>query len=336
MIRKNRIKKVTAAFALALLTVLPATGQHYIGVRGGYGVGHARFYPYQEEKMVWGMYSAGIAWKYYSSEKYLGGVAAEVEYVRKAHEYRIVTDGQITDTTYRRTINTVQIPLIWQPHINVMNNRARVFLNLGIAAQYNFPVSQVDSLLRGEVYYREKYESVLVRDNPFGYGLIGGLGINIAMERWEFTVEGRYYFGYGDILRHTDRYPGNPRRSPMDNIMLSTGFFYRLTDGTHNPPQSRRQRKREERKIERQMMEALEDRQRRQEQQEREALEEQARAAGLQRAEPPPVETERIEAQETEIQESAIRRTRTEVKETEIRRVETRQKAETEKDIRKD
>lgn len=253
----NVIKKISIALAFVLSTAASAFGQHYIGVRGGYGVGMGRFYPPQEEKMVWGMYTGGIAWKYYSHEKYLGGIGAEIEYVRKAYEYNLSKSGVVTDSTYRRTINTVQVPLIWQPHANMMNNRLRVFLNAGIAFQYNFPVSQVDSLLRGEVYYREKYESKLIRDNPFGYGLIGGLGFNVIMSRWEFTVEARYYFGFGDILRNTDKYPGNPRRSPMDNITLSTGFFYRLTDGLHNPPQTKRQRKREERKAEEQMMDAL-------------------------------------------------------------------------------
>ena len=40
---------------------------------------------------------------------------------------------------------------------------------------------------------------------------------------------------YGDILRNNAVYSGNPVRSPLDNISISLGFFYRLGDKPHTP-----------------------------------------------------------------------------------------------------
>ena len=53
--------------------------------------------------------------------------------------------------------------------------------------------------------------------------------------KWELMLEGRYYFSYGDIMRNSAVYAGNPVRSPLDNISLSLGFFYRLGDKPHTP-----------------------------------------------------------------------------------------------------
>lgn len=48
-------------------------------------------------------------------------------------------------------------------------------------------------------------------------------------------IEGRYYFSYGDIMRNSAVYAGNPVRSPLDNIAVSLGFYYRLGDRPHTP-----------------------------------------------------------------------------------------------------
>lgn len=267
----SNIRKIAILLTFLLAAAATDAGaQHYIGVRAGYGVGHGRlesgYRPPLTNEWVWGMYSGGIAWKYYSPEKFLGGVSMEIEFLQKAYQYRLRDSYslELTDMSYRRTVNSVQIPLIWQPHYTTPNNRFRVFLNLGISVQYHFPVSLAEYVYKGkEVYYREKYEQILIRDNPFGYGLLGGLGFNIAFNRWEFMLEGRYYFGYGDILRNNGKYPSsidgtgrkieNPRRSPLDNITLSTGFFYRLTDGAENPEPGKRALRRQEERRRKQM-----------------------------------------------------------------------------------
>jgi hypothetical protein len=214
---------------------LCAEAQHYIGVRGGYGLGYGRFNPRKEMQPVWGLWSGGFAWKYYTPQKFLGGVGAEVEFIQRAYQYLVNPDDETL--SYRRTVNTINVPFIWQPHFNIMNNRMRIFLNLGVFAAYNFS-SKEEYVMRGEgVVYRKPYEMRIIRDNPLNFGLQGGLGVNVILGKIELAVEGRYYFSYGDILRTLAKYqPNNILRSPLDNFNISLGLFYRIGDKPHEPP----------------------------------------------------------------------------------------------------
>ena len=133
----------------------------------------------------------------------------------------------------RRVYNTVNLPLIWHIHMNFNDNRLRVFLNAGVWASYN--LSAYEWVKRGSSVSEGPYHMTLVRDNPLGYGLLGGVGLNVVMGRWELLIEGRYYFSYGDIMRNSAVYAGNPVRSPLDNIAVSLGFYYRLGDRPHTP-----------------------------------------------------------------------------------------------------
>ena len=118
-------------------------------------------------------------------------------------------------------------------HMNFSDNRLRVFLNAGIWASYN--VGAYEWVKSGNTVTEGPYHMTLVKDNPLGYGLLGGIGLNVVMGKWELMLEGRYYFSYGDIMRNSAVYAGNPVRSPLDNISLSLGFFYRLGDKPHTP-----------------------------------------------------------------------------------------------------
>lgn len=237
--------------SIVVLTAAQELGaQHYIGVRGGYGGGYGRFYPVssgerRNQKMTFGLWSGGVAWKYYSPEKYLGGVGAEIEFLQRGFEYHL--ENNDSDSTYRRTVNSINIPLIWQPHFNIAGNKARIFLNAGINISYNIN-SQQYLMLKGEgVIFTKPYEMQLTRDNPFGFGLQGGLGFNLIFGKIEFLAEARYYFSFGDILRNRSKYYGyidpdrgvrvySPIRSPIDNFNVSVGLFYRIGDKPHEPP----------------------------------------------------------------------------------------------------
>ncbi len=221
------MRKIVCILLISIALPFIAEGQHYIGVRGSYGLGYGRFNPRKEMKTVWGLWSGGVAWKYYSPEKYLGGVSVEAEFLQRAFEYLV--DPKDETRSYRRTVNTINVPFIWQPHINIMKNRIRIFLNAGVFIAYNIN-SKEEYVMQGEgVISRKPYEMRLVRDNPFNYGLQGGLGFNVAFGRTEIAVEGRYYFSFGDILRNASKYqPNNSFRSPLDNFNISIGVFYRL------------------------------------------------------------------------------------------------------------
>lgn len=207
-----------------------ASAQHYIGVKGGYGSGSVRFFPYEESSSVWGLYSGGFSWKYYSGEPYVGGIQADLEFMQKGYRVEKTYDALPDDTTtvYSRWVNSVQLPLIWQPHVELFHQKVRVFMNLGVVFSYNIDSRYEWSNSTNSLLEEGKYDLILVRDNRFGYGLCGGFGLNYVFGKFEFMVEGRYYYGYSDILKNTNKYEDNPLRSPLDNINISIGLFYRL------------------------------------------------------------------------------------------------------------
>lgn len=225
----------------------PASAQHYVGIKGGYGSSDVRLYPSWKTPMELGMLSGGLVWRYYSEPtaaqptlKYTGGISMELQYLQRGYKYESLTNE---NHTYSRRINTLMVPFIWQPHISMAQERLRLFLNLGVTFNYNLSSTYHTYVTEsGETVESGDYEMLLVRDNRWGYGLCGGLGAEVKIAgRVSLFVEGRYDFGYSDILKAQTKYPPNTfQRSPMDNITVSVGFFYRLGKGEDSGQMRRR------------------------------------------------------------------------------------------------
>ena len=227
---------------LLLCGIQPVRAQHYVGVRGGFGGGTCAFFPKEETGTVWGLYSGGVSWKYYSRERYIGGIEVDALLMQQGFRQYTTFDKLPTDTTtyMDRTVNSVMVPIFWQPHFYFFRRSVRVFINLGVTFSYNIDshyswYSKIEGLLESH-----DYPMKLTRDNRWGYGLCGGGGIGVSLKRFELLVEGRYYFGYGDILRNRNKYEGNPLRSPLNSIQVSAGLYYRLGKGGILAPPSKR------------------------------------------------------------------------------------------------
>jgi hypothetical protein len=237
----------TFNFQLSILLLLStfhfqlSTAQHYVGVKAGYGAAQGRFYPPKEGAMTWGKYTGGVMWKYYSPQQVVGGVSAELEYQTRG--YRIF-EGVVSDTTdYKsktRIVNSISMPLIWQPHLYLANRHIRVFVNAGIVFTCNlgigdtFNISEYRAGLGMVSSETAPYKMITARDNRWNYGLCGGFGFGVLFGRWEVFAEGRYYFGMSDILRNSTKYQFNEEgsiRSELDNLFINVGVFFRLGKG---------------------------------------------------------------------------------------------------------
>ncbi|MCD7962909.1 MAG: PorT family protein [Rikenellaceae bacterium] len=222
-------------------------GQHYVGVRGGYSGGGIRLEPKQETAYLVGFPTFGAGWKYYSPVKYVGAVGAELSYIKSGYKVLPFVDA---DTSAHRTIETIQLPLMWQPHIYMFNRKARAFLNLGVYVSYNIASDTSTVSKRNGVLYEGKYPLRTVKDNRFGYGLCAGVGIGFFIKKIEILAEARYNYGYSDLLKYANKYPGNPRRSPVDSFNLSLGVYYRLgKGGILSLPSERKNKKVKKQKI---------------------------------------------------------------------------------------
>ncbi len=267
-IRRNlgRRAVVIALAAFSIFHSQSSIAQHYIGVKGGYGAASGRFqtnFGVPESAMVWNKYTAGVVWKYFSPQQIVGGLSAELEFQMRG--YRTFDDGNgdisvvISDETeYRaktRSVSSITLPLVWQPHLYMLNRRVRFFLSAGVTVTYNLGIG--DKLTysyygfdadgnRTVTHQTTPYEMQTARDVRWNYGWLGGAGLSVLTGRWEIFAEGRYYYGMGDIMRTSTKYLFNeeePIRSELDNIYISVGVTMRLgKGGILAPPLSKRRR----------------------------------------------------------------------------------------------
>jgi hypothetical protein len=245
---------------LWLLAVLAAmsvptslSAQHYLGVKGGYGAAWGLFYPTPAETpWEWGKYNSGGAWKYYSPQLVVGGVSVELEYQTRGYTTvdPIVPRTPVSDTTSwysnTRTVRSITMPIIWQPHLYFAKQRIRVFANAGVTFTYNLGVNEtftryehlVDAAGKvTETSVTSEYRWNNARDSRLGYGICLGGGVGVLLGPCEMFAEARWYMGMSDILRTKTRYQFNDYiRSELSNLYFNVGIFFKISKGGITEP----------------------------------------------------------------------------------------------------
>lgn len=241
----KRYSKIFLGLVAGLALWQGAAAQHTFGVMAGYGMANSRMDPEQETKALWGSFSAGVSWRYYGTQRFVGGFGMDLEYLQQG--YSFATNASLVDDKkdyryYTRHINSLVLPIVWQPHFYLFRNHVRVYLEA--AATFSYHMSSTyeneEARIAGKPDWRGDYGFKLVRDNRWGYGLAGGGGIAFLIRRFELNFRARYYFGLSDVLRNRSKYSGNvldgpenpfadtPMRTPLDNITISVGVSYRF------------------------------------------------------------------------------------------------------------
>lgn len=224
-----------------------ATAQHTLTLTGGTGLSNVRIYPAEETKWLWWTESAGISWRYYSDKpRFVGCVGVDLEYLERGFHYGYgytseldkETDKEIrTYQYYTRNVNSLMLPIVWQPHFYLANNRLRLFVEAAFVLSFN--ISSTYSY-ENDRYPGGVYEWKVPRDNRFGYGLSGGAGFAVLLGQVELGLKAKYNFGYSDLMKNRNKYYSNttdgkenpfyytPLRSPVDNInvMLTLGWRF--------------------------------------------------------------------------------------------------------------
>ena len=230
---------------LTLMGTERASAQHTLTLTGGSGLSTARFYPAEETKWVWGMETVGLSWRFYSDKpRFVGAVGVDLEYLERgfsvgyAYTSSFVDDKEVrTYKYYTRNVNSLMLPIVWQPHVYAAKNRIRIFLEAAFVLSF---IISSDYSYQDDRYPAGKYEWKVPRDNRFGYGLSGGAGFALLFGQVEVGFKAKYNFGYSDILKNRNKYYSNttdgrenpfyysPLRSPMDNInaMITVGWRF--------------------------------------------------------------------------------------------------------------
>lgn len=238
-----------AMVVVALMCGQRASAQHTVTLTGGTGASYARFYPSEETKWMWGCENFGIAWRYYSEKpRFVGAVGIDLEYMERGFNMGWTYTSEWVDNGddkkeirhykfYSRKVNTLMLPLVWQPHFYLARNRLRVFIEAALVFSYNLSSSysyENDERPGGD------YEWKVPRDNRFGYGLSGGAGFALLFGQVEVGFKAKYNFGYSDILKNRNKYYSNstdgyenpfwytPLRSPIDNLSFSLTVGWRF------------------------------------------------------------------------------------------------------------
>lgn len=249
---KRFLAILTLAFALAVAVTAESSAQHTIAVTGGTGYATARPYPAQEMRPIWGTYQAGFSWRYYSLPRFVGCIGLDVELLQRGYSfapYPHLYEHKKDYKYYTRKLNSIMVPLVWQPHFYLFKKHLRVYLEAAPTFSFNFASKFTNEETRNPYATLPgptsgKYEFRPERDNRFSYGLCGGGGFDLIFGQVEVGVRARYDFGYSDILRNRNKYydnaldwmnyPGEnpfyltPMRSPLDNLTLSLKVGFRI------------------------------------------------------------------------------------------------------------
>lgn len=175
--------------------------EFYVGAGGGPTFARVDFSPSVPQQFFLG-FRGGVAAKYIS-QKHLGFVA-EVNFSQRGWKEDYDASGEFS---YSRRFNYVEIPFMTHAYAG---NKTRFIFNAG--PQISFLLSdnqQMSQALADDLAARRAAQP----DAPIGeqymafeslkrvdYGIVVGTGMQLKTGLGDFDLEGRYYFGFGDVF----------------------------------------------------------------------------------------------------------------------------------------
>lgn len=213
-----------------------------IGVTGGYVMSNVRFTPKVPQGYHGGM-TGGLAFRYVC-EKYfktIASVYAELNYSQLGWKEDILDrDNQpvINGETglaeaYSRTINYIQVPVMAHLAWGREYKGLSFFLNLGPqfgiymseSTKSNFDFDKRNTTDRASLVVAQDTMAV---ENKFDYGIAVGLGAEYSIPKaGHILLEGRYYYGLGNLYGDTKRdFFGS---SNFGNIVIKLTYLFDIT-----------------------------------------------------------------------------------------------------------
>lgn len=216
-------KHFIIAFCVAILCCMSSIAQVrdpdfkkelLVGAKAGVSIPNVLFSPAIEQN-AWVGYTAGVALRY--TEEKLFGLVVEANITQRGWDEMFKSDPY----QYRRTLTYVEIPFM--THIYFGSDKVHGFVNLGPQLgiligeekQANFDTHNLPPFSNPNTI-PDSYE--LPVKNILDYGITGGLGVELRMNRNIVVLEGRYYFGLGDIF-------GNSKADVFYGSSANHGFL---------------------------------------------------------------------------------------------------------------
>lgn len=227
---QNRLRAQPSPLAaLLLLLFMPLCvkgqiGEHRddlsVGFGGGYVLSSVNFTPRVPQGFHGGP-TAGVAVRYVCEKYYtmICSVLGEVNYasygwkedILDARDQEVINPETGVAEKYSRTLSYVQMPifahLAWgreQKGFNFFIQAGPRFgLLLGESSKSNFDIEHPNMDDRSNPNIAQYTKDV---ERKFDYGIAGGLGVELSVPRiGHFLLEGRYYYGLGNIYNSSKR-----------------------------------------------------------------------------------------------------------------------------------
>ena len=248
MFQTLRLKTVAllAVLLIASTTIRAQIGDHRndlaIGFNGGFIMSSVGFTPKVTQDNHTGM-TFGLSMRY-TCEKYfktICSIAAEVNYARIGWKESILTaDDQpvINPTTglaeaYQRDLDYIQVPIFAHLAWGREKKGFQFFFKAGPQFGYligektktNFAYADRNTTDRSN-QTAEQYNMPV--ENKFDYGIAAGMGIEYSHPKvGHFLLEGRYYYGLGNIYGDSKR--DYFARSNHSNIVIKMSYLFDIT-----------------------------------------------------------------------------------------------------------
>ena len=226
------MKKRAVIFIVTLCAAMTAMAQigeyrneFAMGVNGGVSLSSVSFVPTVPQDQLVGK-TAGLTLRY-TGEKYfksICAVVAEVNYTQMGWKERIwdrydqpvINSETGVAEKYSRIVDYIQVPLFARLGWGRERRGFQAYFQVGPQLGYylnekteaNFDLDRPNLTDRVSLISRPDYSNMyhMEIENKFDYGIAAGLGLEFSHRHLgHFMVEGRYYYGLGNIYGNSKR-----------------------------------------------------------------------------------------------------------------------------------
>lgn len=217
---------ITSCLPLTIIAQTHYNANVAVGVKGGVDFSRTFFNPSVPQKMKLGVVG-GFTFRYIEENHF--GIIAELNLEQRGWE----EDFEEAPYEYSRTLTYIQIPVL--AHIYFGNERARFFFNAGPEIGFkiaestssNFDIYDYESLPGFPIKNRNNQQFTIPAENKIDFGISAGLGTEIFINsKNSLSLEGRFYYGLGNILKSGRTEEFNASNSM--SIMVSLGYWFRI------------------------------------------------------------------------------------------------------------
>ena len=199
----------------------------HVGGHAGAALSQQTFSPSIEQGMHKGL-TLGASFRY-AEERHVG-LMAELNFTQRGWTEDFSDNPQFS---YSRTLSYIELPIM--THIFFGSRKVKCFFNLGPQLCYmvgdnisaNFDYHNISSIPDFPSRNRHTAQMSMEVENRFDYGICGGVGMELIIKkRHSIMLEGRYYYGLGNIYGASKKDYFSASRGSA--IMVTLGYMFRV------------------------------------------------------------------------------------------------------------